>query len=108
MVESKVSWVGTILQSVGGTLVAILLMWIASNQVTIITSQAVLQRDFVSQAQSITRFIKHQDTTNSEVKDWMSQIWPRLRTHGENIAVLKNELEDICKCPITLKRPEEF
>ena len=101
-------WLQTALQSIAGVLVSLLLAWIASNQVEIITSQAVLQRDFEAQSNALNRFVAQTDTTNKEVKEWMAQIWPRLRTHGENIEVLKNEIEDICKCPISLKRPEEF
>jgi len=102
------NWVGTILQSVGGTIMAILLVWIASNQVTIITSQAVLQRDFVAQAESLKRFTRSAEVTHAEVKEWLEQIWPRLRAHGENLEVLAREIEDLCQCPVDLKRPEDF
>lgn len=107
-VDPMSTWLSALLQSIAGVLIAVLLSWIASNQVDIITSQAVLQRDFVAQKNEITQFMVRSQGTDSEVKDWMKQIWPRLRTHGENIEVLRNEIEDICNCPIVLKRPEDF
>ena len=106
--EENGKWLATALQSIAGVLISILLAWIAQNQVEIITSQAVLQRDFSTQSEAINRFVKRTDEQNEEVKKWISQIWPRLRAHGENIEVLRNEIEDICKCPIELKKPEEF
>ena len=102
------NWVSTVLQSIGGTLIGILLVWIAGNQVTIGKAQAVLQRDFVAQADLMTRYINAAERDTDEVKEWMAQIWPRLRTHGENVELLRNEVEDICKCKIILKRPEDF
>lgn len=99
---------GVIMQSVAGTLIGVLLMWIAGNQVTLGKGQAVLQRDFVAQADSVSLYMARAEKDNQEMREWMSQVWPRLRTHGENIAILKNEIEDVCACKIELKRPEEF
>lgn len=37
-----------------------------------------------------------------------TQQWPRLRTHGENIAILRTEIEKLCNCNLHLKEPEKF
>ena len=101
-------WFATVLQSIGGTIAAILLVWIASNQVTIITSQAVLQRDFVAQSDALKTFTRNANFTHDEVKEWFTQVWPRLRAHGENVELLRNEVEDVCSCSIDLKTPDDF
>ena len=108
-VERRYShWVATILQSIGGTLIAILLVWIAGNQVTIITSQAVLQEKFSAQAKAQLSFISGAGYTHEEIKEWFEQIWPRLRAGSENTEILKSEIEDLCNCIITLNEPEPF
>lgn len=106
--NSKQDWIFTILQSVGGTLVAILLVWIAGNQVKIITSQAVLQRDFAAQAKALDSFTEGAKGKHTEVDSYLAQIWPRLRVHGENIEALRREIQALCGCIVQLKSPEKF
>ena len=35
-------------------------------------------------------------------------VWPRLRAHGENIALMARQVEALCKCDIKLHDPEKF
>lgn len=101
-------WLITWISSVGGTLVAVLLMWIASNQVTLITSQAVLQRDFVAQADALKTYTTEGKFTDKEIKEWMAQMWPRLRNNTENIEILRAVFESFCDCDVDLNEPEKF
>ena len=96
------------LSVIGAALVVSLLLWIASSQLSIIKSQAVLQGDFQHQAEVFSNYNLIDKKEDIEVKEWLKQIWPRLRVHGENAIILKRHLEDVCACDIELKKPEKF
>ena len=38
----------------------------------------------------------------------LNQVWPRLRAHGENLALLARQIEALCKCTVKLNDPEKF
>jgi len=101
-------WFINFLATVGAVLMASLLLWIANTQASIITSQAVLQRDFQAQAEAFRSYNEIDRAGDLEVKEWFKQIWPRLRVHGENVAILKRYMEDVCACEVELKKPERF
>ena len=101
-------WMSQVLATIGATLTGALLLWIAGNQMTISTSQAVLQRDFQAQAQAFEKYNAEDQANDAELRDWMSQIWPRLRNHGENMEILKRHLEGLCSCEVQLNEPERF
>ncbi len=101
-------WVTTFLTTMGAMLIGSLLIWIASNQVNIVTSQAVLQRDFQAQTRAFNAYNEIDRAGDLEVREWFKQIWPRLRVHGENVAILKRYMEDVCVCEVELKQPERF
>ena len=98
----------TFLTTIGAVLTCSLLIWIASNQVEIVTSQAVLQRDVQAQTRAFNEYNKLDRLGDLEVRDFISKIWPRLRNNSQNIAILKKHMEDICVCEVELKRPEKF
>lgn len=102
------NWLSTALTSMGATLAGALLLWIASNQLTIATSQAILSAEFNSQARILQEYTTHTKLQDDELREWFKQVWPRLRTHGENIVTLKSELEDLCDCTIRLEEPDKF
>jgi len=101
-------WITTFMTTVGAVLVASLLLWIATTQASIITSQAVLQQQFQAQTEAFNSYNQADRTGDLEVKEWFKQIWPRLRVHGENVAILKRYMEDVCACEVELKKPERF
>jgi len=101
-------WFVNFLATLGATLTGALLLWIASNQVSIVTSQAVLARDFQAQAEAFNAYNTIDQAGDLEVKEWFKQIWPRLRVHGETVAILQRYLEDLCTCDVELKKPERF
>ena len=35
-------------------------------------------------------------------------IWPRLRSHGENVEIVAREVERLCDCKINLNEPDKF
>ena len=94
-------WLNTILVSIGGTLAAALLLWIANSQLTLVTTTAVMAEQVQHMTQIQTEQAKRYDGL-------LNQIWPRLRAHGSNIAILAREIESICKCKVKLTEPEEF
>ena len=107
-ISGQPQWLGAFLTTIGAMLAGSLLIWIAANQVSIVTSQAVLQRDFQAQAKAILEYNTIDRAGDLEVKEWFKQIWPRLRVHGENVAILKRYMEDVCACEVELKQPERF
>jgi len=38
----------------------------------------------------------------------INTVWPRLRAHGENLALLARHIETLCKCSVKLNDPEKF
>lgn len=101
-------WVITALTSVGATLAGGLLLWIASSQLTITTNLAVVTRN---QEVIVEKLLDTTDSVEARLDSMtalMNQVWPRLRTHGENIEILRREIETLCDCEITLKTPEKF
>lgn len=42
------------------------------------------------------------------VESRIKTVWPRLRAHGENIAILSRQLELLCQCKIELNQPQTF
>ncbi len=101
-------WLATFLTTIGAVLTASLLIWIATSQVSIITSHAILQKDIQAQTEALEVYNESHRTGDLEIKEWFKQIWPRLRVHGENVAILKRYMEDICQCEVELKKPERF
>ena len=101
-------WVTTFLTTIGAMLVGSLLIWIANNQVNIVTSQAVLQRDFQAQTRAFNEYNKVDRAGDLEVREFIANIWPRLRNNSQNITILKKHMEDVCVCEVELKRPEKF
>jgi hypothetical protein len=78
------------LAPIGGTLTAAAIVWVTSSQLSVTTQLALIQQ---TQNQQDTR---------------LGQVWPRLRTHGENIHILRDQVENICQCDISLSEPERF
>ena len=101
-------WLITMLTSLGGVLMAALLLWIASSQLTLVTTTAVIQRDLQSQSEAIDNIHEQQKSALQRVNLNINQIWPRLRAHGENIEVLRQALESMCECKVKLAEPEKF
>jgi hypothetical protein len=50
-----------------------------------------------SASQSVSRLERSIDT-----------IWPRLRSHGENVEIVTREVERLCNCKINLNEPDKF
>lgn len=101
-------WMATVLSSIGGVLASGLLLWIASSQLNISTTQAVILRDLAAQEELLKINVREQDKDLKQLNSRMDQIWPRLRAHGENITLIKDKLEVLCKCKIQLRQPEQF
>jgi hypothetical protein len=76
--------------AIGGTLSAAFIIWMTSSQLSITTSLARIQD---KQLHFTSR---------------LDMVWPRLRSHGEDIAILQKEIEKLCQCSIQLTRPERF
>jgi len=106
--RSDIRWVSIFLTTIGAVLTCSLLIWIASNQVEIVTSQAVLQRDVQAQTRAFTEYNKADRAGDLEVREFIAKIWPRLRNNTQNIYILKKHMEDICVCEVELKRPERL
>ena len=101
-------WLTTMLTSVGGVLVAGLLMSIALSQSDIVTHQAVLSEKFDNQAATMDISNNAIQSEQKRLSDLMRKIFPRLRTHGENIVILHRQAEEQCSCKIKMQTPEEF
>lgn len=101
-------WLITALATIGATLTGALLLWIAGNQVSIATSQAVLSNEFQAQTKAFEQYSNDNKENDRELREWMEQIWPRLRNHGENIEIVRRHIESICDCDIELNEPEKF
>ena len=106
LVASAPTWITTVFTSIGGVLAAALLMWIATSQVEIVTTQAVILNNQEVQAEQLTASVEAQKQAVERLDHNFDQIWPRLRTHGENIAILTREIEELCDCKVDLKQPE--
>ena len=106
--QAAPKWINTALTSVGATLCGGLLLWIANGQQSMATEQAVIRQE-VQQLRAANKTDTEAVKRNlTRIEDLMNQVWPRLRVHGENIAILKAEIERICKCKVELKEPEKF
>ena len=108
MKENAPNWLSTALTTIGSGLIVILLVWIASSQVSIGLAQAV---SATKQDHIITELAENTSRMNSDVErldKLLARIWPRLRTHGENVTILKRELERVCECKLELKTPEKM
>lgn len=119
-------WLSTALTTMGAALVTGLLIWIASSQLEINTNQAVilsklefqetiLESDRMkvqSDLRSLRELLSVQTESLQDQLDILehnqNQLWPRIRAHGENITILKNDLEQLCNCKINLSEPEKF
>jgi len=101
-------WLVTALASLGVVLSGALLISIASNQKEMSTTMAVMQSEFAAQSRAFNEYNAVNRRDSQEVRDWLAQIWPRLRVHGENAEILKRHLESLCKCKIELNDPERF
>lgn len=108
LLKEERTWLVTALATIGATLTGALLLWIAGNQVSITTSQAVLSTQFKAQTRAFEQYSQENKKNDMELRDWLEQIWPRLRVHGENIEVIKRHLELICDCEVELNDPERF
>lgn len=108
MTEVQTRWFTTFLATMGATLTGALLLWIASNQVSIVTSQAVLQEQFEQQTKALIAYNDADRAINFQTNEYFAKIWPRLRVHGENVSTLKRYIETLCNCDIELKTPERF
>lgn len=106
--QSTPKWMSTVLSTVGAALTAGLLMWIASSQLTISTNQAVIINKLEAQKEVINISNNNTDLQIEILHERLNQVWPRLRAHGENIAVVKRKLEALCDCNIDLNEPEQF
>lgn len=98
----------TSLVTIGSTLAAGLLIWIASSQLDIVKNQIGVQRDVTTATHLMREVAEKTEMEIARVDNHLNQVWPRLRVHGENIAILTRELEDLCECKIDLKKPEKF
>ena len=101
-------WVSTALTTIGAGLTTVLLVWIASSQVELITRQAVILNNQEAIRMQINETTTAQRDQMARMELNLNRVWPRLRTHGENIAILTREIEVLCKCKIILKLPEEY
>ena len=61
-----------------------------------------------SEISSVSTLVSKLETQMHQLTRNDTQQWPRLRAHGENVQILKREIEKICKCVINLKVPEKF
>ena len=83
-------------------------MWIANSQLEISTNQAIIMTKQESQEQKLDELKETQSAQLKGIADSHDTIWPRLRAHGENISMLREKIEDICKCEVRLNQPEKF
>lgn len=101
-------WLSTGLTTTGAALITALLLWIASSQLEISTNQAVIMTKQEVQERKLDELKKSQAAQLGTLTNNQNNIWPRLRAHGENIAMLREKIEDICQCQVRLKDPEKF
>ena len=109
MVETTTPrWLSTALTTLGAALIASLLVWIATSQLKINTQMAVVLYKLEAQEASLDSVTNDIDGQIQILLDNQNRIWPRLRGHGENIAILRQEIERLCDCKIQLQEPEPF
>lgn len=101
-------WVGTILTSMGATLAAGLLLWIANGQFKLALEQAKTRETLTNFAEVVQKSNNDLLIRMNRLQTNQDRIWPRLRAHGENAEILKREIEALCKCDIELNDPEEY
>ena len=106
--QTAPKWMTTALVTIGSGLVTVLLIWIASSQLELNTNVALMQQQMTNQEDKLDVYIKEQSTQIGVLDRNQQRVWPRLRTHGENIAILKREIEKVCDCDIELEEPEQF
>jgi len=101
-------WIVTGLTTIGAALVGGLLLWIAKGQFT----TAVEQGKMAVQMNNLIRIVEDNNHSVNDnlitLRQNQDRIWPRLRSHGENIAILRHELEQLCNCEIVLEEPETY
>ena len=98
----------TLIGGIAGTLCSALLIWVAASQLNITTETALLNQKLEQQETLMTSYLERKEEMISNLLQNQNNIWPRLRTHGENIQVLKREIERMCDCQVELKQPERF
>jgi hypothetical protein len=106
--QTSPKWLTTALTSLGAALTGGLLLWIASSQLSITTEIAVVSRNQEVMVEKLTETTSATEIRLDAIAALVNQIWPRLRAHGENMEILRRELEELCQCKIDLKQPEQF
>lgn len=98
----------TALASIGAILTSGTLMWIGSSQLQLTTDMALTQQQVAQLQDSVERYFNEQETQLNRMIDNQNRIWPRLRAHGENIEILRREMETITGKDIKLVEPDKF
>lgn len=96
------------LSSIGGVLISGGLIWIGSSQLQITTDMALTQQQVAQLRNTVERFFQEQESQIDRIIDNQNNIWPRLRAHGENIEILRREVEAITGKDIKLVEPDKF
>jgi len=91
------AWYVTLLATLGAGLLMSMLLWVGASLTSLQTTTAVMAKEMHGVTAAMTAVDKR-----------LTRVWPRLRAHGENIEVLKRELETLCDCTIKLNDPEQF
>jgi hypothetical protein len=101
-------WMTTALTTIGAGLVASLLIWVATNQVFLLKDTAVMSEKLDTLTAPLTLQLSNIDSKLTLLDSDVNRFRARLRADGQNIEVLKRELEDVCVCTINLNKPEVF
>ena len=66
----------------------------------------VAQQDLMQQIIVASSQAADNEEGIAQIREWLKQVWPRLRAHGENVAILKREIERSHAVSIELKEPD--
>ena len=94
--------------AIAGVLVSSMLVWIASSQLKLTTTTALIQHQLNEQQKTLAAYVRTGEGRLDSIEQRLLQVWPRLRAHGENIEILRRETERLCSCKIEQSEPEDF
>ena len=106
--QTSPKWLQTALTTIAATLMSGALIWIVNGQINLGRDNAVILTKLDLQQEVYEETTTALRLEVATLLDNQNRIWPRLRTHGENIAILTREIEKLCNCKVELKEPERF